>query len=204
MFNKKFLLFYLLKTTLLLLILFSFVFFLQESLLKPFYKYISDFSEILISGVDININNARDENNSMIRIKIKTIEDIRSDGGELILPRGKVNTFSAQSINFFVPTIITFSLVLAWPFSSLSHGLVSFSISTICSVLILFLTIPFQIAGIFETYLSHIAKRKNISFDYSTPYYWQVFCEDGGIWFMAILAAMFTIYFSSPWTTTDK
>ena len=191
--DRQFLKKYLLLVSVIWLLLTILVMYYGALILKPSLYYFSQLGELLIDGFSIKMHDSLLKGESIIIMMLKSEESIRTVNGAVLLSPGMNTPVFAYTTNILVPAVILMSLILAWPFASIKQYFTAIVIGLVFTQLILILTVPFQLLGIFENQLIEIASKANDSFPFSYWHYWQMFCDGGAVWMMAILAAMITI-----------
>mgnify|MGYP007077426093 CR=1 FL=1 len=171
----------------------TFGLFYSQTLLTALLYYFELIAEQFTQGYTIKMSADTIKSESAILMTITTTNEIRTLGNKTLVPAGASTLVFAYSLNVLVPAVILLSLILAWPFRSLKEFIIIFLSAIIFILCILLFTVPFQLFGIYENQLKTMADGNQELYSYSLIHYWQVFCDAGGVWMLAIIGAIISI-----------
>lgn len=105
------------------------------------------------------------------------------------IPPGTELKASAHLLHALVPLVIEGSILLVWPVQRWQQLLVLMVFGLLTAVLVIMATLPAQLLGTLEISFQEVAMSGN--HPRSVPWFvgWMVFCEMGGRWLLAIVAA---------------
>ncbi len=111
------------------------------------------------------------------------------------IPPSNVLTSSAHLLHSFVPLVIEGSILLVWPVQGWRQRLLLIGLGLLTAVLVVMATLPALLLGKLEVSFQDIAEAgQNPRL---VPWFvdWMVFCELGGRWLLAVVAAWLCIGF---------
>ena len=191
--NQNKIIFFSVKAFLIWILLTVIVIFFGNKLLIPLLHYFASVANFFIDGYLFEIKTSMVKSEPAIIMIVKNLNDITSSENAVLLNSGYTTAIYAHTVNILVPLVILFSLILAWPIKSLKQGTIMIASGIIFLILVLLFTVPFQLFGIFENELNNIALNNQQNYAFSLVHYWQVFCDAGGVWLLAILGAVISI-----------
>lgn len=175
----------------LILILISIFF--SRYILIPFLFFFESIIDFVSTGISAYFSTAQIESENILRLIVNNDYKIKSLEGGVILNAEETLYVNVHNLTLLTPLIILFSIILSWPFQYHLEFYIRLLTGIIISSLIMLISVPFQLIGIYEKQLWKIAKKNDETYILSPLYYWQVFCDSGGVWMLAIIGAVVSI-----------
>jgi len=111
----------------------------------------------------------------------------------LAIPPGTELTAQTHLLHTLVPAVIELAAVFAWPVTRLPERLVGILLGLITAIAVIALTAPFVLIGTIEISLQEWVANSGGQRPEPWPLTWMLFCEMGGRWLLAVLAAAASI-----------
>ncbi len=101
-------------------------------------------------------------------------------------------TAGAHISHALVPWVILFSVLIAWPVECFRQRILLLMLGFLLSMLVVALTIPFQLAGSIEMMFQRYAQQYGVNREKPFLLTWMLFLEVGGRWLLPIMLAIGT------------
>ncbi|ATG92601.1 hypothetical protein [Methylomonas koyamae] len=189
--SRRDLIFLTLKGLLAWLVLSCFVFYLGEWLAKglcPLTKAVMISMAPDLSPSLKLAKSAQSQLDYSIELTAWVLQPIYLNSNHFIPPQTELKS-SAHLIHSFVPLVIEGVILLAWPVQCWQQRLLLIGLGLLTAVLVVMATLPAQLLGKLEIYFQDIAVAGQNPRPVPLFLDWMVFCEVGGRWLLAIVAA---------------
>ncbi|ANE58011.1 MULTISPECIES: hypothetical protein [Methylomonas] len=189
--SRRDLIFLTLKSLLAWLALSCLVFYLGEWLAKGLFPLIK---AVMISmAPDLSpslklVKSLQSQLDYSIELSAWVLQPIYLNSNHFIPPQTELKS-SAHLIHSFVPLVIEGVILLAWPVQCWQQRLLLIGLGLLTAVLVVMATLPAQLLGKLEISFQDIAVAGQNPRPVPLFLDWMVFCEVGGRWLLAIVAA---------------
>jgi len=112
----------------------------------------------------------------------------------LVIRPGTELTAQTHLLHTLVPAVIDLSVVLAWPVTGWPERLVGILLGLITAIAVIAVTAPFVLIGTIEISFQEWVVDSGSRRPEPWPLTWMLFCEMGGRWLLAVLAAFASIH----------
>ena len=111
----------------------------------------------------------------------------------LVIRPGTELTAQTHLLHTLVPAVIELAAVLAWPVTRWPERLVGILLGIVTAIAVIAATAPFVLIGTVEISLQEWVVNSGGRRPEPWPLTWMLFCEMGGRWLLAVLAAVTSI-----------
>jgi len=186
-----------LKGLLAWLVLSGLVLYLGEWLAKGLFPLIKAVIISMAPDLSPSLNllkSAQSQLDYSIELSAWVLQPIYLNAIHFIPPSTELKS-SAHLLHSFVPLVIEGSILLVWPVQGWRQRLLLIGLGLLTSVLVVMATLPALLLGNLEVSFQNIAEAGQNS--RPVPWFvdWMVFCELGGRWLLAVVAAWLCIGF---------
>jgi len=160
------------------------VLFQGDRLIRPVLPFVSSVIEFIQADYRATLK-ISDNQPDLIQLQATTRRIIPSITGS-----GAMLTAGAHVSHTLVPLVLFFTVLLAWPLDKTQHRLILLILGIPISLILVALTLPFQLAGSLENMFQGYAQQYSVNREKPLLLSWMLFLEMGGRWLLALVLAI--------------